>query len=108
MLKRISKKRLIRSVVYLSEKVDYWMKQIRKFDQKLTHPPKKYKVTEYNMEKNEDGTCEISYNCAEKGGNMNVSGDFFYCISMMECMNQMGYYTQEEKKDEKKDIQTKT
>ena len=78
MLKRISRKRLIKTIVYISEQQDYWIKQIRKFDKKLTHPVKKYKITEYNMKKNEDGTCEISYRCNEKGGSATFGGDFFY------------------------------
>lgn len=93
------KKNLLRGIVALDNKIEFWIKQIRDFDKKFHHPPKKYKITEYSMKKYKDGECSIRYSCAEKGGNMNVAGSFEYCISMMNSMIQMGYYTKED--DEK-------
>ena len=94
----MKKKNLLRGFVILNEKVEFWIKQLREFDNKFHHPSKKYKITEYTMKKHSDGTCSISYKCAEKGGTMNVAGTFEYCISMMYGMIQMGYYTKEDDK----------
>jgi len=93
MKKRMTKKRIIKIVAILIKKVEFWEKQIRRFDKHLTHPPKKYKVKEVNFIKKDDKTWEASYKC-EGGEHMTVSGDFFYCVYMMNCIRQLGYYTE--------------
>ena len=95
------KKNLYKGIVILDNKIHFWIKQIREFDRKFHHPPKKYKITEYDMKKHEDGTCEMSYSCAGKGGSMILKGSFEYCISMMNSMLQLGYYTKEDDKTNK-------
>ena len=100
MTKKITKKRMIEIINYLSERLEFWIKLIRKYDKRLSNPPLKYKIVEITFKKKSGKIWEASY-ITEDDHSMRISGDFFYCISMLNAVNQMGFYIEDDKKKTK-------